>query len=344
MNKRSVRKFCSILLIFSMCVRVASATGLDKRLMQALQQTVASEEFISWMFWLETGRDIQPQPMIEPPPQVFTVHITQPMTAPVPASIPPTQPMFSADDADAVQIGGACSYEVDKQALLLREAMPKAKSDGPQVLIVHTHSSEAYTPEAGWEYDESDPMRTGDDNYSVIRVGTQFEQVLQAHGIGVVHDTELNDYPTYDGAYERMRVKIETYLAEHPSIRMVLDIHRDAVEDTDGTPMAFSADVDGEQTAQLMLVVGTDEGGLTHPNWQDNLSNAMKLQVLLEQDSHGICRPIDLRTERFNAHLSAGSVLVEVGASGNTLREALRAAEHLGEAVAALLGGLEKNN
>ncbi len=337
MNKRNVRKFCSILLIFSMCIRVTSATGLDRRLMRALRQTRESEEFISWMFRLETGMDVEPQPAPEPLPRVWTVHITQPQAAAIPVPEKPKAPVFTAADAELVRLAGACSYDVDKQLLLLQDSLPKKEADGPQVLIVHTHSSEAYTPEVGWEYDESDPMRTGDENYSVIRVGTQLAQVLEENGIGVVHDTELNDYPTYDGAYERMRVKIEGYLAQHPSIRMVLDIHRDAVDDADGTPMAFSAG----DTAQLMLVVGTDEGGLSHPNWAQNLSNAMKLQVLLEREHEGICRPIDLRTERFNAHLSAGSLLIEVGACGNTLREALRAADCLGRTLADWLSAME---
>ena len=334
MNKRSVRKFCSILLIFSMCVRVASATGLDKRLVQALQQTRTSEEFIAWMFRLETGQTLKPEPARQNLPQVWTVHITQPNVPAVPAPQPKSQPIFTAADAERIRIAGACSYEVDKQALLLQESLPKKTSDAPQILIVHTHSSEAYTPELGWEYDESERLRTGDENYSVIRVGAQLAQKLEAGGIGVVHDTELNDYPTYDGAYERMRVKIEDYLAQYPSVRMVLDIHRDAVEDTDGTSLAFTTD----DVAQLMLVVGTDEGGLEHPNWQENLANAMKLQVLLERKCPDICRPIDLRTERFNAHLSAGSLLIEVGAAGNTLREALRAADVLAEALIGWLG------
>ena len=119
--------------------------------------------------------------------------------------------------------------------------------------------------EAGFEYQESDALRTLDEQYSVIRVGDEIADILTEAGISVLHDTQPNDYPNYNGAYERMRQTIEGYLAEYPSIQMVLDIHRDAAEDADGNPVALTAEADGEACAELMLVVGTDEGGLWHP-------------------------------------------------------------------------------
>lgn len=197
--------------------------------------------------------------------------------------------MFSADEADAIGIVGACSYQPDKQALLTRPSALSLSDDGPAVLIVHTHSSEAYTMEAGFEYQESDALRTLDEQYSVIRVGDEIADILTEAGISVLHDTQPNDYPNYNGAYERMRQTIEGYLAEYPSIQMVLDIHRDAAEDADGNPVALTAEADGEACAELMLVVGTDEGGLSHPDWQENLANALKIQTLLNRSAPGLC-------------------------------------------------------
>ena len=193
--------------------------------------------------------------------------------------------------------------------------------------------------EAGFEYPESDALRTLDERYSVIRVGNEIADILTEAGISVLHDTQPNDYPNYNGAYERMRQTIEEYLAEYPSIRMVLDVHRDAAEDADGNPVALTAEIDGEACAELMLVVGTDEGGLTHPDWQENLANALKVQALLNRSAPGLCRNLDLRTERFNQHETPGSLLVEVGASGNTLAEALRTARIFGQALTAFLRG-----
>ena len=247
-------------------------------------------------------------------------------------------PTFSAAEADAIAIGGASTYSVDKRTLLTRETALELDGENPKVLIVHTHSCEAYTPEAGWEYTSSDPFRTEDAERSVIRIGTRLTEILNEYGVGAIHVTELNDSPSYNGAYERMRQTIEAYLAKYPSIQMVLDVHRDAADDPAGMPVSFAATVDGARCAQLMLVVGTDEGGLTHPDWQENLANALKMQALLNRMAPGLCRDIDLRTERFNQHETPGSLLVEFGCTGNTLAEALRSAEYFGRAVCQLWG------
>ena len=121
---------------------------------------------------------------------------------------------------------------------------------------------------------------------------------------------------------------------------MVLDVHRDAAADADGEQVGFTAQVDGERCAQVMLVVGTDEGGLTHPDWEENLANALKLQAVLNRRCPGLCRNLDLRTERFNQHETPGSLLAEFGSTGNTLREAIRAGRHFAEGLAELIDGL----
>ena len=340
MKYRSMEnRFCMSLVAFAVIVRLLLATGVSAALDSAVGLA----------------------PKLEAPdePDVFLLEILEPETAP---SEPPVQPeiaaaseapaeketeaepvdpplVFSADEADAIGIVGACSYQPDKQALLTRPSALSLSDDGPAVLIVHTHSSEAYTMEAGFEYPESDALRTLDERYSVIRVGDEIADILTEAGISVLHDTQPNDYPNYNGAYERMRQTIEGYLAEYPSIQMVLDIHRDAAEDADGNPVALTAEADGEACAELMLVVGTDEGGLSHPDWQENLANALKIQTLLNRSAPGLCRNLNLRTERFNQHETPGSLLVEVGASGNTLAEALRSARILGQALAVFLRG-----
>lgn len=247
--------------------------------------------------------------------------------------------VFTAAEAAAIAIGGGCTYEVDKESLLLRPSFLDFDQEGPTVLIVHTHTSEAYTQEAGWEYDENETARTQDPDFSVVRVGRELAEALEAHGISVIHDTSFNDYPSYNGAYDRTLTKIQQWVELYPSIQMVIDVHRDAASNADGTPVSHTAVINGESTAQLMLVMGTDQGGLWHPNWQDNLSWALKLQAVLNRMYPGLCRDLNLRTERFNQHVTAGSMLVEVGSSGNTLRQALAAARDLGEGLAALIEG-----
>ena len=137
-----------------------------------------------------------------------------------------------------------------------------------------------------------------------------------------------------------MQTIIESYLAQYPSIQMVLDVHRDAVEDRAGFPAALTTELDGEDYARLMLVVGTDEGGLTHPRWQENLANALKLQALVNRSAPGLCRDIDLRTERFNQHETDGSLLCEFGASGNTLSQALRTARVFADVLVSFINGV----
>ena len=322
MNERKLSNFCMLMLAFSVLVRLLAATGGS-----ACAQEPAAQPRL-WRVEVVRGQregGAEAAALQEGPP------------ADKPA---PPQLEFSPEEADAITIAGGCTYDVDKAALLTRPSALDVSGDGPKVLIVHTHSSEAYTQEAGWEYTPSDALRTEEPARSVIRVGDEIAAVLESRGIEVLHDTALNDYPTYNGAYARMEATIERYLKAYPSIQMVLDVHRDAAADAAGEQLAFTTQLDGESCAQIMLVVGTDQGGLSHPGWQENLANALKLQALMNRRYPGLCRSLDLRTERFNQHETPGSLLAEFGAAGNTLREAICAGRCFGTCVAELLEGL----
>ena len=196
----------------------------------------------------------------------------------------------------------------------------------PQVLIVHTHGSEAYTMPPGQEYVASGESRTTDTNYNVVRVGDEIADILSQHGISVIHDRNMYDYPQYNGAYDRSLVSIENYLQQYPSITFVLDIHRDAISDADGNPYKVISQVPEGTSAQLTFVMGTDGGGLSHPRWLENLKLATAVQNTLLADYPTLMRPITVRNSRYNQHCTAGSMLVEVGAAGNSLDEALLAA------------------
>ena len=196
----------------------------------------------------------------------------------------------------------------------------------PQVLIVHTHGSEAYTMPPGQEYVASGESRTTDTNYNVVRVGDEIADILSQHGISVIHDRNMYDYPQYNGAYDRSLVSIENYLQQYPSITFVLDIHRDAISDADGNPYKVISQVPEGTSAQLTFVMGTDGGGLSHPQWLENLKLATAVQNTLLADYPTLMRPITVRNSRYNQHCTAGSMLVEVGAAGNSLDEALLAA------------------
>ncbi|MDR2671487.1 MAG: stage II sporulation protein P [Oscillospiraceae bacterium] len=230
------------------------------------------------------------------------------------------------DTAQGVYVKNESGLSVDMEALLAQTpSLPLARGK-PQVLIVHTHGSEAYCPDPQNLYTPSDVERTEDRRYNVVRVGDEITDALTARGLSVLHDREIHDFPSYTGSYGRSLEAVTKAKAEHPSLLVILDVHRDSIVTSDGVTCKTAVAVAGEKMAQLMLVVGTDGAGLTHPNWKQNLSLAAHLQKAADARAPGLMRPINLRRERFNQHAAPGALLLEVGASGNTLPEALAAA------------------
>lgn len=210
--------------------------------------------------------------------------------------------------------------------------------EGPQILILHTHGSEAYTPASDLGIVWSGNHRSTDVRCSVVRVGDAMAEVFSEAGISVLHDRTLYDYPEYAGSYDRSLVGIQRHLKEHPSIRFILDIHRDAIEDSQGNQYKVVSDVEGQGTAaQLTLVVGSDGSGLPHPGWMENLRLATALQEDLLTQYPTLMRPILLRKSRYNQHAAPGSLLVEVGAAGNSPEEAVLAGRLFAGRMAAVL-------
>ena len=199
-------------------------------------------------------------------------------------------------------------------------------AEEPQILILHTHGSEAYTPAPGTEVVWSGDYRTTDTRYNVVKVGDEMAAVFGEAGISVLHDRTLYDYPSYSGAYDRALSAIQSYLTQYPSIRFILDVHRDAIEDGQGNQYKVVSPIEGVGTsAQMTLVVGSDGSGLTHPDWLENLRLAVALQQDLLTEYPTLMRPLLLRNSRYNQHATTGSLLVEVGAAGNAPEEALLA-------------------
>jgi len=295
---------------------------------------------LSLIILSETGRWVRPDAQTvvfsreetEDPPQAEPEQIT---TVPEVAA----KAVFSGADAGLVEVNSVCGYSVDVQTLLSMPLDWNLTEGGPAVLIVHSHGSESYRKTE--DYQESSAYRTLDPKYNVVSVGDRITEILEAGGVEVIHDKTLHDYPSYNSAYGESRNSVSDYLQQYPSIRVVLDIHRDAVESADGKQLAYTVGMGEKQVAQLMMVVGTDAGGLTHPNWKDNMALAVKLHAQLEKLVPGICRPISFRTQRFNQDLSPGAILIEVGAAGNTRQEALLAAEQLSAGLLALAYGTE---
>ena len=193
--------------------------------------------------------------------------------------------------------------------------------DAPQVLIIHTHGSEAYTMPKGQEYISTGTCRTADASVNMIRVGDEVAAVLSSYGISVLHDRVLYDDPAYDGAYERAADAIRGYLEKYPTLSFVLDVHRDAIEDKAGHQYKVITRED-PSCAQISLVMGSN-----NDHWLENVKLAVAVQQRLTDTSPTLMRPMTLRNSNYNQHLTTGSMLVEIGTAGNSLSEALRAAQ-----------------
>ena len=213
-------------------------------------------------------------------------------------------------------------------------SLPSFMEKDFSVLIVHTHTTESYTPSTKYNYTPTDTDRTTDKNYNMVAVGKEIEKTLSANGIKVYHDTTINDYPSYSGSYGKSAMAIENFIRNDPSIKIVLDVHRDAIVDKDGNKVKYSTMIDGEETAKIMFVVGSDLSGLEHSNWEENMRFAAQLQKHTLSLYPDLCRPINFRKQRFNQQLAPGGIIVEVGTNANTLDEAILGARYFATALA----------
>ena len=311
------------------------ALSLGLRLAGPVSELVKAAEVQAFLIYLETGRKVRFSPSLEEKSN-FVGESSPPLTLHQEGF---SLPAFSASDAKGVALTDMSGLKPELESLLTRPLDWDLKSENPTVLILHTHATESYL-KSGEHYTETAAFRTLSEGHNMLSIGDRVAELLSRQGISVIHDRELHDYPSYNGSYSHARQSIEYYLSRYPSIQLVLDLHRDASGDNDAQ-LRTLAQVEGENSAQLMIVVGTDAAGLTHPGWQENMALALKLHVQLERLAPGITRPINLRSQRFNQDLSTGALLIEVGAAGNTREEALRAAEVLARAIAALSQGAE---
>lgn len=246
---------------------------------------------------------------------------------------------FTSDSSLAID--NHTSYDLHPESLLNEGLTQTLSGEGPQILIVHTHGSEAYTPDGDDIYVSSDNYRTVDTNYNVIHLGDILTEIWDSYGLNVVHDRQLHDYPSYTGSYTRTAETIQSYLDQYPTISIVIDLHRDALGNDD-LMYKTVADIEGHDAAQIMIIAGTGELGLYHPYWKENLKLALGLESAMNAAYPTLSRPVSVVSERYNQHLTTGSLIIEVGSCGNTLQEAISAVELFGEATAPLLLSLAK--
>lgn len=213
----------------------------------------------------------------------------------------------------------------------------------PQVLVMHTHTTESYISTDSEYYTEDFNSRSADNSKNMVKIGDIITEKLNSSGICTLHDTTQHDNPQYTGSYSRAAQTVKKYLEKYPSIKIVLDLHRDSVTDSQNGKVKLVTEIDGKKAAQVMLVMGSQSGNITeHPNWRENLKLAVKLQHKIEEKYPTLARPILLMSKKYNQNLSKGSLLLEFGTDVNTLDEACRSAELVGNALSELLNEIKQ--
>ena len=235
----------------------------------------------------------------------------------------------------SLSVNNKSPKEIDVSELLQHVPDIELTEEGPQILIVHTHTSESYN-ETGQDWYASQDTRSEENSRNMVRMGELLEEELTARGYSVLHCQKRHD-KDFNSSYTMSNRTVREYLNRYPSISVVIDLHRDSLIDAGGTKYRPTVTINGEEAAQIMLLMGVGNDTYLHPNWKENLSLALRIQQQGEELYPGLMRPILVRPSRYNQHLSNGAILVELGACGNSPDEAERAAKLFGEICAAAL-------
>lgn len=223
--------------------------------------------------------------------------------------------------------------ENDIDELLKAPLRLKPEKKGPEVLIIHTHTTESYLSSLNDLNKKGVENRTKDPRYNVVRVGEELAQQLRKkYNIEVIHNGMIHD-EDYNSSYGKSLVTVDKILKSYPSIRMVIDLHRDAIKNS---KLRTAIKIEGKSAARVMFVVGSNQT-LDHPNWRENFKLAIKLQSSLNQNYPGLTRPIDISYNRYNHHLSNGAIIIEVGGDGDTLEEAIETTKYLANVISEVI-------
>lgn len=214
----------------------------------------------------------------------------------------------------------AVPVPIPAEPRLIRE-----RSTEPQVLVFHTHTSESYLPVSGVDHKHN---KKGD----IVKAGRFLAEQLEISGIPTLYTDEIHDMYPFRDSYKRSQETISRLLQENPSIRMVLDIHRDGT-----TGISCRKVIAGRQAAGIVLVVGTDRMGLTHPHWQTNHKFALALADATDRRFPGLVLRVIQSDARYNQHLHNNAIIVELGNQYSTMDEAKNSVVYLAEVIAEYL-------
>lgn len=332
--------FC---LIFATMLLIVSKAGGNDVLKNIIKNIAQNEHFIRAALAIETGKytidtistkqhenNENYEEEISPHEEIINQNINQ--------NLPQNITDNNSPKNQTVLFNNQSGLQFDLENMLANPKRITANStDKPLVLIYHTHATEAFTQSNENKYEPSGEQRTLDKTQNVVRLGTELCKILEKRGIKTIHLTDLHDYPSYNGSYGASLKNVSAVLKKHPSIKIAIDIHRDAIINPDGSLKKLTSEQNGKTAAKMMLVMGTNASGLQFDDWQEHLAYAVTLQSEIDTMHPNLMRPINLRKQRFNLHLSPASMLLEVGTSGNTLEEALYSINLFGNALASFM-------
>ena len=223
------------------------------------------------------------------------------------------------------------SEELNAEKLSSIDLTIKKSSDQPQILIYHTHSQEGFADSV-----------EGDESTTIIGAGERLAELLEGYGYQVIHHTGKYDVKTRDSAYSKALPEILKLLEDNPSIEVVIDLHRDAMDEDTRLVM----DLDGRPTARFMFFNGisrTTKNGkidyLYNKNLETNLAFSFQAKWKAEEYYPGLTRRNYINAYRYNMHVCPKTMLVELGAQNNTLEEVLNACEPLAHILHMVLSG-----
>lgn len=296
--------------------------------------------------------EVGPQESVSSEPQSASSQQTSSETVTSSVSEPPegygtvTERFYSSSSANLKWENVYVSRKIDVSIDIAEEISTAPditilKNGNPQVLIMHTHTTESYLAEDNGMFKIGGSSRSTDENLNMIAVGNEIADKLNAAGIVTLHDKTMHDYPSYSGAYERSAVTVESYLEQYPSIEVVLDIHRDAISTSDTNKIKPTVTINGKKAAQVMIINGCEYGNITdYPNWRENLRFGLRVQQAMETMYPGLARPLMFDDRKYNQQLTNGSILIEMGSDSNTLEEAKYSGQLVGDALVSVLEGL----
>lgn len=302
--------------------------------------------FAAGMQAQQTGESAAPSPSPSPDlplPDDGVVKLTQPLEPQV--SVTP-DPNRNYAPVEEIQLSGGAQVAdfyvkdttgsgTDLNAALQESPSVRLKGDGtPEILIYHTHTSEAYSQSyTGFYYTDMD-TRTEDPSQSVVAAGEALKEALEAMGFGVIHDTTVND-TLYNGSYSRSWEVLQKNLEQYPTIQVTIDVHRDSMTTDSGVKYKPTVTIEGKKAAQVMLIAGCDADGSwgDFPRWEENLRLALRVQQQLQELYPGLARPLNFSNSKYNMNATPGSMLVEVGTEVNTVSEARYSGQLAGQAI-----------